>query len=110
MREGLTSGNVCISDQGVQECLNVALRKAEVALPPEAARSYPDAVLLPLMQVSASEPLHHRVLDVQARWRCGFCDSLIVAAVLAAGCRTLLGGDLRHGQPLEGLAIVDPFR
>ncbi|MCW5633692.1 MAG: PIN domain-containing protein [Rubrivivax sp.] len=110
VRDGLATGNACISYQVVQECLNVALRKAEVALPVDAARSYLDAVLLPLMQVTASESLYHRALDVQARWRYGFHDSLIVASALAAGCRTLLSEDLQHGQRLEGLTIVDPFR
>ena len=110
VREALATGNACISSQVVQECLNVALRKAEVALPLEAARSYLDAVLAPLMQVTASEALFHRALDVQARWRFSFYDSLIVAGAMAAGCRTLLSEDLQHGQSLGSLTIVDPFR
>ena len=110
VREALAAGNACISSQVVQECLNVALRKAEVALPLEAARSYLDAVLMPLMQVTASEALFHRALDVQARWRFGFHDSLIVAGALSAGCRTLLSEDLQHGQRLDSLTVIDPFR
>ena len=110
IREGLATGNACISYQVVQECLNVALRKAEVALPVEAARSYLEAVLAPLMQVGASESLYHRALDVRTRWRFGFYDSLVVASAMAAGCRTLLSEDFQHGQRLEGLTIVDPFR
>jgi predicted nucleic acid-binding protein len=110
VREALATGNACISYQVVQECLNVALRKAQVALSTEAARSYLDAVLAPLMQVSAGESLYHRALDVQTRWRYGFYDSLIVASAMTAGCRTLLSEDLQHGQRLEGLRIVDPFR
>ena len=66
VRDALAEGNACISYQVVQECLNVALRKAEVALPLDAARSYLDTVLAPLMQVPASEALYHRALDVQA--------------------------------------------
>jgi predicted nucleic acid-binding protein len=110
VREALSSGNGCISYQVVQECLNVALRKAQLTLPVDLARSYLDAVLLPLMQIGAGESLYHRALDVQARWRYGFYDSLIVASALAAGCRTLLSEDLQHGQRVEGLTIVDPFR
>lgn len=110
VREAIATGNGCISYQVVQECLNVALRKAEVALPLDAARGYLDAVLLPLMQVPASASLYHRALDVQARWRFGFYDSLIVASALAAGCRTLLSEDLQHGQRIEGLTVTDPFR
>jgi predicted nucleic acid-binding protein len=110
VRDALATGNACISSQVVQECLNVALRKAEVALSLEAARSYLNAVLAPLMQVTASDALYHRALDVQARWRFSFYDSLIVAGALAAGCRTLLSEDLQHGQKLDGLTVTDPFR
>jgi predicted nucleic acid-binding protein len=110
VRAALATGNACISSQVVQECLNVALRKAEVALSSDAARSYLDAVLAPLMQVTASEALYHRALDVQARWRFSFYDSMIVAGALLAGCRTLLSEDLQHGQVLDSLTVVDPFR
>ena len=110
VRDALTTGNACISSQVVQECLNVALRKAEVALSLDAARSYLIAVLAPLMQVTASDALYHRALDVQARWRFSFYDSLIVAGAQAAGCRTLLSEDLQHGQQLDSLTVIDPFR
>ena len=110
VRDGLASGDACISFQVVQECLNTALRKAEVALTLDAARSYLDTVLVPLLQVPASAALYHRALDVQARWRFGFYDSLIVAAALAAGCRRLLTEDLQHGQQIETLTIHNPFK
>lgn len=110
IRDALTTGNACISSQVVQECLNVILRKAEVALSPEEARSYLDAVLAPLMRVTASEALYHQALDVQMRWRFSFYDALIVAGAMAAGCRTLLSEDLQHGQALDSLTVIDPFR
>lgn len=110
VRDALATGTACISSQVVQECLNVALRKAKVTLTPDAARAYLDVVLAPLMQVTASEALFHRALDVQARWRFSFYDSLIVAGALSAGCRTLLSEDLQHGQVLDGLTVIDPFR
>lgn len=110
VRLGLARGNACISYQVVQECLNVILHKAEIALDAEAAGRYLDVVLTPLMQVPASVALYHRALDVQARWRYGFHDALVIAGALAAGCSTLLSEGLRHGQRVEGLEIVDPFR
>jgi predicted nucleic acid-binding protein len=110
VRDGLASGNACISFQVVQECLNTALRKAQVALDLDAARSYLDTVLIPLLQVPASPVLYHRALDVQARWRFSFYDSLIVAAALTAGCSQLLSEDLQHGQRIEALTILNPFR
>ena len=109
VRDGLTGGRACISFQVVQECLNVALRKAAVPLTTEQAHSYLDVVLLPLMQVQPSAALYHRALDVQQRWRFGFYDSLIVAAALAAGCTQLLSEDLQHGQRIDALVIHNPF-
>jgi predicted nucleic acid-binding protein len=110
VRDGLASGNACISFQVVQECLNTALRKAKVAIEVDAARSYLDTVLIPLLQVPASAALYHRALDVQARWRFSFYDSLIVAAALTAGCTRLLSEDMQHGQRIETMTIHNPFK
>ena len=38
------------------------------------------------------------------------CDALIVAAALHQGCETLLSEDLQHGQIIEGVRVVNPFR
>jgi predicted nucleic acid-binding protein len=81
-----------------------------VRLPAAAARSYLDVVLLPLMQVTPSATVFHRALDVRERWGFSFYDSLIVASAMHAGCTTLLSEDLQHGQVLDGLRVVDPFR
>jgi predicted nucleic acid-binding protein len=110
VRDALASDRACISYQVVQECLNTVLRKAEVALDAQGARAYLEAVLLPLMKVSASAALYQRALDIQSRWRFGFYDSLIVASALAAGCDTLLTEDLQHGQVIETLTISNPFK
>lgn len=110
VRQALLRGNACISHQVIQECLNVVLRKARVALDIAQGRAYLETVLAPLLRVSASVALYQRALDVQARWRFGFYDSLIVAAALAAGCTRLLSEDLQHGQRIETLTIHDPFR
>ena len=110
IREGVETGNACISYQVVQECLNTVLRKAEVPLDSAGARVYLDNVLAPLLKVSASTGLYHRALEVQGRYRYGFYDSLIIAAALEAGCKRLLSEDLQHGQAIDGLVIENPFR
>jgi predicted nucleic acid-binding protein len=110
VREALRTQDGCISYQVVQECLNVVSSKANVPLTPEQAQAYLDAVLAPLMKVGASTELFHRALGIRARWRYGFYDSLVIAAALAAGCTQLLSEDLQHGQQIESLTIVDPFR
>jgi predicted nucleic acid-binding protein len=110
VRDALLTRDACISYQVVQEFLNVACAKARVPLSPQQARDYLDAVLEPLMQLGASTELYRRALGVHERWRFGFYDALIVAAALTAGCTRLLTEDLPHGQRIETLEVVDPFR
>ncbi len=110
IRDAVSSGNGCISYQVVQECMNTVLRKAELRLDAEGARSYLDTVLAPLFHIPASIALYHRALDIHTRYQFGFYDALIVAAALGAGCTRLYSEDLQHGQRIEGLTVEDPFR
>jgi predicted nucleic acid-binding protein len=63
-----------------------------------------------LWSVNPTPALYRRALDVQQRYGFSFYDSLIIAAGLEAGCKTLYSEDLQHGQQVEGLTVVDPFR
>ena len=103
-------GQGMISTQIVQEFLNVARRKFEQPLSSEECRSYLDGVLEPLCEVFPTIDLYHRGLELMDRWKYGFFDSMVLAAALAGGCRTLMSEDLQHGQVIEGLTIVNPFR
>jgi predicted nucleic acid-binding protein len=47
---------------------------------------------------------------LQQRFKLSFWDALIVAAALRLECRFLLTEDLSHGQMLDGLRVVNPFR
>lgn len=47
---------------------------------------------------------------IQDRYRLSFWDSLIVAAAKASSCRFLLTEDLQHGQDLDSVQVVNPFR
>ena len=42
-------------------------------------------------------------------YRYSFCDSLIIAAALDAGCDRLYSEDLQGGQRIGSLAVVNPF-
>lgn len=110
IRHGIETGTACISFQVIQECLNTMLRKAETPLTAEQTRRYLETVLEPLFHVSASMSLYQRSLDIQARYRYGFYDALIIAAARDAGCSRLYSEDLQHGQRLEGLTIENPFQ
>ena len=110
VEEALGARKGVISYQVVQELLNVATRKFAHPLTPQQAGRYVDTVLEPLCGVFATMALFRKAIDVHGRWQFGFYDSLIVAAALQAGCRTLYSEDLQHGQDIESLTIVNPFR
>ena len=55
-------------------------------------------------------PILHTALRIRKAHGFSFWDSAIVAAALALGCDRVYTEDLTHGQMVEGLAIVDPFR
>jgi predicted nucleic acid-binding protein len=109
VRDALETRSGCISFQVVQESMNVLTTKLSKTLAPADARRFLDDVLVPLWSVHPSVALYQRALDVQARFRYGFYDSLIIAAALAEGCTRLLSEDLQDGQRIEGLTIVNPF-
>ena len=62
-----------------------------------------------IVRLPASLSLYRRALDIQARYRYGFYDSLIVAAALDAGCTRLYSEDLQDGQKIEALTIENPL-
>ncbi len=105
----LTTRLGVVSHQVVQELLNVATRKFSVPLSLGDCRAYVEQVLAPLWRVSPTVALYLRALDVQERSGYSFYDSLIVAAALEAGCRTLYSQDLQHGREFDALTVKDPF-
>lgn len=110
IRAGISTGKACISFQVVQECLNTMTRKAEICLSRTQAEDYLEAVLSPLMRIYPSISLYKLALETQDRYRFSFYDSLIVAAALEAGCKTLYSEDLQHGQRIEHLTVSNPFK
>lgn len=109
VESALQTNSASISFQVVQETLNVVTRKLATSMTAEGAKSFMQDVLAPLWRVSPSLALYNRALDVQARYRYSFYDSLIIAAALDAGCDRLYSEDLQGGQRIEGLAVVNPF-
>lgn len=109
IREGVTTGNACISFPVIQECLSTITRKAISPLGAADSQGYLDAILSPLLVVGASIGLYSKAIDIQSRYRFSFYDALIVAAALEAGCTRLLTEDLQHGQRIGDLVIENPF-
>lgn len=109
-KKALAKRKGAISYQVVQELLNAAARKFARPLTPQQAERYLNTVLEPLCIIFGSIDLFRKAIDVQRRWRFGFYDALVIAAALQAACRTLYTEDLQHGQSVESLTVVDPFR
>lgn len=103
-------GSAVTSFQVVQETLNVITRKIPVPKPPAEARRYLDEVLSILWTVMPTPRLYSEGLRLQSRYGFSFYDSLIVAAALDAGCDRLVSEDFQHGQQIEGMTFVNPFR
>ncbi|MCY4598473.1 MAG: PIN domain-containing protein [Acidobacteria bacterium] len=110
IRQGIATGNACISFQVVQECMNTALHKARISLGENDIRRYLQSVLAPLLRVQPTLRLYEASLDIRSRYRFAYYDSLIVAAALDAGCAMLYSEDMQHLQRIGGLTIVDPFK
>ncbi|MDE0167151.1 MAG: PIN domain-containing protein [Bryobacterales bacterium] len=110
IEHGIETQTACISFQVIQECINTAIRKAEVPLTEDELRKYLVDVLAPLYRVQPDIRLYQKALEIRYRYRFGFYDALIVAAAVEAGCKTLYTEDLTHGQQVEGVTITNPFR
>ena len=55
-------------------------------------------------------PVLNAALQIRKAYGFSYWDSGIVAAARTLGCDRLYTEDLNHGQMVEGLAIMDPFR
>lgn len=49
-------------------------------------------------------------LRIRQKYRFSYWDSAVIAAAVALGCDRLYSEDLAHGQVVEGVTIVNPFR
>ncbi len=105
----LEEGNGLISSQVVQEFLSTALHKFKKPLSRDEAHSYLEEVLAPLCGVYAGPDLYRRALRVQHETGYHFYDSLIIAAAVEGGCKTLYSEDFQDGQKVSGLTIKNPF-
>jgi predicted nucleic acid-binding protein len=60
--------------------------------------------------VVVDAPVIEAAWHLRKRFNLSFWDALVVGAAKAAGCSHLLTEDLSHGQDLDGVRVVSPFR
>jgi predicted nucleic acid-binding protein len=103
----IAKGSGAISAQVMQECMNVTYKvspsDSQVRL------SLIENILRPLYRIDTTAELIESALGIKDRWRYSFYDSMIIAAALACGAKTLYSEDLQHGQRIENLTIINPF-
>lgn len=72
------------------------------------------AVLAAIRAACSVKPLdvetHDLGLEIAERNRYSICDSMLLAAAIRAGCSIFYSEDLQHGQAIDNLTIVNPFK
>ena len=109
VREWFPSRKMVISTQVLQELFVVLTRRLKPGLPAEKARKIIED--FSKIEISLIEPKTIlKAIDISQKHKISFWDALIVNSALEAGCRVLFTEDLNHGQKIEGVKIVNPFR
>jgi predicted nucleic acid-binding protein len=98
-----------VSFQVLQEFYSIATRKLDPGLSAEEARKVVRA-LWAWRPMGVNERVFLTAWAFQDRFGLSWWDALIVAAARLAECSHLLTEDLQHGQDLDGLRVVNPFR
>jgi predicted nucleic acid-binding protein len=106
--EGLLQKRGVVSVQVLNEVSAVALRKKALSF--EELQEF----LATLREFSRVVPVtlevHERGLELAEQTGFSLYDSMIIAAALDSGCRTLYSEDLQHGQVIDRrLKVVNPF-
>lgn len=106
----LDQNNVAISVQVLQEFYVQATRATRSdALSHEIASGLIRTWLRFKVQETTLAVLNG-ALEIKAAHGLSYWDSAIVAAARAMGCKELYSEDMNHGQEMEGLVLINPFR
>lgn len=98
-----------VSAQVLNEYYSVVTEKLRPGLSRDEARA-DVRNLMAWAPVPTDGPVVEGAWTVQDRYGLSWWDALVVSAAQVAGCAWLLTEDLQHGQVLDGVTVVDPFR
>lgn len=97
-----------ISVQVLNEFVAVARRKHAA---PWTTVEQSLAVLRHVCQVQPlTAATHDKAVELAKRYGMPIYDATIAASALEAGCEILYSEDFQHGQKLDGLTVLNPFR
>jgi predicted nucleic acid-binding protein len=102
-------GSGTLSTQVLQEFYVTVRRKIPRPLLPAQARGIIESYLVwEVVQNAPASIL--RASELEERYQLSFWDALIIGAAMEANAERILTEDLNHGQMVEGVLIVNPFR
>ena len=93
--------------QSLGECFNVLTRKRRFA--PEAAMAAVERIRAAFQVVVADEVALETAMAGVRDHKLQFWDALLWATVRKAGCRVLFTEDMKDGQDIAGVKIVNPL-
>jgi predicted nucleic acid-binding protein len=109
IRKGIETRGGIVSYQVVQEFFNVALRRFTKPMSSLDAEQYLSTTFRSLLAVHSSPALYGEALQIGARFRLAWYDSLIVASAIEGQCDVLYSEDFQDGQKIGSVTISNPF-
>ena len=109
IRRAIEAREGIVSYQVVQEFFNLALRRFAAPLSGAEAEQYLSTTFRPLLTVHSSHALYGQALQIAARHKLSWNDSLILASAIEGQCAILYSEDFQHGQRFGDLRIENPF-
>ncbi len=106
--ENLLAAGGALSVQVLNEFVAVARRKLDKSWE-EVRRALDILRVFCPEHVPLTVEIHGQAVHIAERYGYSIFDSLIIAAALHVGSRTLYSEDMRDGQTIDGLTIRNPF-
>jgi predicted nucleic acid-binding protein len=106
--EVIRQPGLVVSSQVIQEFISAALRRPALGLGEAQIDVWLGFFSPEQVQVLTLPVICHAV-TLRRRYQLSHWDSTIIAAALAAGCRTLFSEDLTHGQIFDSLTVQNPL-
>lgn len=97
-----------VSSQVIQEFISAALRRPALGLGETQIDVWLGYFKPEQVQVLTLPVIRHAV-DLRRRYQLSHWDSTIIAAALAADCRTLFSEDFSNGQTFDSLTVQNPL-
>jgi predicted nucleic acid-binding protein len=109
VRELISTGALRISTQILQEFFHVSTRKMLAKLTMKQALDHMENwARFPVVLIDY--PAIREAAQISADRQLSFWDALIVVAAKRCDAKRLYTEDLNHGQIIEGVEVVNPFR